>query len=258
MRRTLGLRASGLVLATLLSTATAFAAPITINNEYTFELDQFTGAAVTYSDGPNSGVAFDGKAWDNVVGDLPGGVDGFTTGELAAGQAGMDPGDQLSFNSTNPPDFFQLDYGGDGLLIGGADQDTFVIYEISSSSSGVDEEGTNFEVSFNGGAFIPASDGDAINFATAGAENVNRIAFDLGNFGFNPGDALQSVLVRNLATGSSGATDPDFIFTALEGPGTFANATPVPEPSSLVIFSLLFSGAGAFAWRRRMHGNRVA
>src|SRR5690606_22506191 len=78
-------------------------ASITIDT-YTYDLGQFTGAAVTYRTG--GGVAFDGKQWDNAVG-----VDGVTVGELAAGQYGSDPGDQLSFNDrTVPVDWFRLTY----------------------------------------------------------------------------------------------------------------------------------------------------
>lgn len=214
-------------------------------DSYSFELNQFNGAAVTYR--PDGSVAFDGKLWDNHVG-----VDGVTSGELAAGQAGGDPGDQLTLQDRTTPDWFQLTYAGDGLLIGGSTQDTFVVYEITSSSSGVDLEGTSFRISFNGGAFINASMGTATFLKyTPAAENVNQIAFDLGDYGFLPGDALKTVRIENLDSGS-GTSDPDFIFTALEGPGTFAPGEPVPEPASIFVWiALLFGMVVAMMHRRR-------
>ncbi len=186
----------------------AVAAPVTID-VYTFELDQFIGAAVTYR--PDGDVDFDGKLWDNEVG-----VDQVSLGELASGQYGSDPGDQITLQDRTTPDWFVLTYGGAGLTIGGAGGDTFVVYEITSSSAGVDTEGTSWRISFNGGAFIDASLGTATFLAfTPAAENVNQIAFDLTSFGFSSGDLLTSVRIENTDTGS-GTSDPDFIFAALE------------------------------------------
>ncbi|QDU89408.1 hypothetical protein Pla175_27980 [Pirellulimonas nuda] len=230
---------AGVLIATLLSTAPAWAS-VTID-AYEFDLTQFDGAAVTYrSDG---GVTFDGKLWDNHVG-----VDGVTTGELASGQFGGDPGDQLSLNSRGAagPDWFQLDYAGAGLTIGGSDRDTFVVYEITSSSAGVDTEGTSWRISFNGGAFIDASSGVAkfLQFTPA-AENVNQIAFDLTSFGFTAGDLLKSVRFENKDTGSS-TSDPDFIFTALEG-----SVAPVPEATSIIAWGGLLGAVGLILRKKR-------
>ncbi|QEG36063.1 hypothetical protein Pr1d_33720 [Bythopirellula goksoeyrii] len=239
-----------LVLLLALSASQAWAS-ITIDS-YNFDLAQFTGAAVTYSEGPGHNVTFDGKRWDQAAG-----VDGFTTGELAAVQAGGDPGDQLSFNSTNPLDWFQLTYGGPGLIIGGPGNNTFVIYEITSPSgpsntpTGIDPEGTNWTISFNGNTPIDAASGatkwlkfDDVPADGGFAENVNQIAFDLSLFGFSPGDVLSTVRIENKSTGPSGATDPDFIFTALEStPGV------VPELTSFAVWSVL--GLVTFAGSRR-------
>ena len=230
-----------LVLSVVFSAAPSLAS-VTID-AYTYDLGQFSGAAVTYrSDGS---VAFDGKLWDNEVG-----VDTFTTGELAEGQFGSDPGDQLTLQNTASPDWFELNYGGSGITIGGTDADTFVVYEITSSTSGVDTEGTSWRISFNGGAFIDASSGTAtfLDFSSSGVENVNQIAFDLTDFGFSSGDLLDTVRVENIDSGS-GTSDPDFIFTALEGADSV-----VPELSSIAIWSvlaLIVSPLGSRRSRRR-------
>ncbi len=220
----------------------ALANEVTID-AYTFDLDQFANAAVTYR--ADGGVTFDGKQWDNAVG-----VDFFTVGELAAGQYGGDPGDQLSLNSygASGADWFTLDFGAGGLTIGDSNHDTFVFYEITSSSAGVDVEGTSWEVSFDGGSFISAASGIAtfLNFTSFGAENVNQVAFDLTGFGFNAGDILQSVTVRNLDTGSS-TSDPDFIFGGLEG--TLA-VVPLPT-AALAGLGMLAGCAGVRQYRRR-------
>ncbi|MCA9274425.1 MAG: hypothetical protein KDA29_00195 [Phycisphaerales bacterium] len=189
--------------------------------DYSFDLDQFTGAAVTYRSNADGGqVTFDGKLWDNAVG-----VDGYTIGELAAGQYGSDPGDQLSLNNRSTPDWFTLSFA-TGLSVGDANHDTFVFYEITSSNSGVDVEGTSWEISFNNGAFFSANLGDAtfLDNSSLSVENVNQIAFNLTDFGLSVGDMLYSVTVRNVNTGSS-TSDPDFIFGGLEG-----NLAVVPLP----------------------------
>jgi len=220
-------------------------ASITIDS-FNFDLNQFTGAAVTYrADADGGTVTFDGKLWDNEVG-----VDGVTTGELAAGQFGSDPGDQLSLNNRSTPDWFQLTYAGAGLTIGDSTQDTFVIYEITSSNTGVDTEGTSWKISFNGGTLNDASTGTAsfLDFSSQGVENVNQIAFDLTSFGFSSGDLLKSVYIENIDSGS-GTSDPDFIFTALEG--TLVPGGVIPEFSSVATWTLLSLAFSSWAYRRR-------
>jgi len=220
----------------------ASASEVTIGG-YTFDLGQFAGASVNYRTNADGGqVTFDGKLWDNAVG-----VDGYTIGELAAGQFGSDPGDQLSLNNRSTPDWFTLNFAVD-LAVGGPANDTFVFYEITSSNSGVDVEGTSWQISFNGGAFYNASLGTAtfLNFSGLGAENVNQIAFDLTDFGLSVGDLLTSVTVRNLDTGSS-TSDPDFIFGGLEGT---LNVVPLP-PAAWAGLGLLGTLAGVRAVRRR-------
>jgi hypothetical protein len=234
-----------LAAALLLASATAaHAADVTIG-DFTFDLAQFAGASVNYRASDSGGqVNFDGKLWDNAVG-----VDGVTIGELAAGQFGADPGDQLSLNSrgSNGPDWFTLNFAVD-LVVGGPANDTFVFYEITSSNAGVDLEGTSWEISFNGGAFIDASLGDAtfLDFSGLGVENVNQIAFDLTSFGLSAGDLLTSVTVRNRDTGS-GTSDPDFIFGGLEGT---LNVVPLP-PAAWAGLATLAGIAGVRAARRR-------
>jgi hypothetical protein len=213
---------------------TVEAAPVTINGK-AFELNQFTGASVTYrADGD---VDFDGKLWDQAAG-----VNGYSLGELAAGQYGSDPGDQVSLNSTgvDGPDWLQMNYAGTGLDIF-ADNE-LVIYEISSSTSGVDAEGLSFRIQFNGGAWHDASEGVATfvpngTLANPPAENANQIVFDLEDFGFTPGDKLVTYRIENLDTGS-GTSDPDFIFAGVT----------IPEPASLALLGL---GGMALALRRR-------
>lgn len=228
----------GLVLGVALASTPALAS-LTIGS-YDFDLGQFGGAAVTYR--ADGSVAFDGKLWDNEVG-----VDGLTPGELAAGQYGSDPGDQLTLQNTPDPDWFQLTYGGGGIAIGGANNDTFVVYEITSSNAGVDTEGTSWRISFNGGSLIEASSGTAtfLDYSGVGVENVNQVAFDLTDFGFSSGDILTTVYFENKDTGS-GTSDPDFIFVALEG-----TEQVVPEISSVATWSLLTLCSVGLVRRRR-------
>jgi len=221
----------------------AIAADVTVG-DYTFDLDQFAGAAVNYR--ADGAVAFDGKEWDNAVG-----VNNYTIGELAHVQAGGDPGDQLSLRSTgsNGPDWFTMTFAVD-LTIGGPASDTFVFYEITSSNAGVDPEGTSWEVSFNGGDFYAANTGVA-TFLDSGSlgptiENVNQIAFDLTSFGLSVGEKLTTVMVRNLDSGD-GTSDPDFIFGGLEGP---LAVVPLP-PAAFAGFGLLAGCAGVRQLRRR-------
>ena len=205
----------------------ATAAEVTVNGK-TFELDQFTGAAVTYrADGD---VSFDGKTWDNVVG-----VDGLTLGELAAGQYGSDPGDQVSLNDRNTPDWLTLTYG-TGLTVG---PDTeFVVFEITSSSSGVDTEGLSWKIGFNGATPVAVTSAQVSHFPDPGStQDTNMGVFDLADFGFTAGDTLSSVRIENIDSGS-GTSDPDFIFAGLT----------VPEPTS---FALLAIGGLTVMRRRR-------
>ncbi|HCT45288.1 MAG: hypothetical protein CMJ35_05985 [Phycisphaerae bacterium] len=223
---------------------TAFASDVTVG-DYTFDLGQFAGASVNYRANTDGGhVTFDGKLWDNAVG-----VNNYTIGELAAGQYGSDPGDQLSLNSrgTQGQDWFTLNFAM-SLTVGDAANDTFVFYEITSSNSGVDTEGTSWEISFNGGAFFNASLGDAtfLDNSALSVENVNQVAFDLTDFGLSMGDTLTSVTVRNLDTGS-GTSDPDFIFGGLENGLT---VVPLP-PAVLASLGLLAGCAGVRQYRRR-------
>lgn len=203
---------------------------ITINSR-DFDTDQFDGATVNYrADGD---VSFDGKTWDNAVG-----AGSFALGDLAAGQFGSDPGDQITLEDRSTPDWLQLNYANSGIEIG-ANLHQLVIHEITSASSGVDTEGLSFRVQFNGGSWHNASEGDAtffdaINTVSSG-EDTNQIVFDLLDFGFNVGDFLQTVRIENLDTGS-GTSDPDFIFMGLQ-----TETSAVPEPSSFVLagFSLV-------------------
>jgi len=207
-------------------TSAALADQVTVNGK-TFDLDQFDGAAVTYR--ADGSVAFDGKLWDNAVG-----VDGYTLGELAAGQFGSDPGDQVSLNDRTTPDWLKLTYG-TGLTIG---TDTrFVVFEITSSSSGVDAEGLSWKIGFNDGTPVAVTAAQMSHFPDTGSfEDTNMGVFDLSDFGFSPGDTLNSVYIENIDSGS-GTSDPDFIFAGLT----------VPEPSSLALLGL----GGLIVMRRR-------
>ncbi len=221
-----------------LCAGSATASMVTING-LTYDLDQFAGASVTYRDDAGSEVDFEGKAWDQAAG-----VDGFTLGELASGQFGGDPGDQVTLQDTDgdAPDWLQLNYGTPFALSSSANQ--LVIHEISSSSlaAGVDAEGLSFNIRINGGVLIPASAATATIYnAGVGvdgpAENTNQLVFDLFALGFNAGDSISTVYIENTNTGS-GTSDPDFIFAAIT----------VPAPGAIAMLSI--AGLGAFRRRR--------
>ncbi len=210
--------------------STASADSVTID-EYTFDLTQFDGASVTYrSDGS---VGFDGKAWDQAAG-----VDGYTLGELAAGQYGSDPGDQVSLNDRNTPDWLQLNYSTPVELT--SSLHTLVIYEISSYTY-VDPEGLSFQIKINGGSLISAAAADESNFnvgvgSDGPAEDINQLVFDLFDLGFQAGDSISTVYIENIDSGS-GTSDPDFIFAGVA----------VPEPMTLGILGL----GGLFLRKRK-------
>lgn len=187
----------------------ASASLVTINS-LTYELDQFAGASVTYRADAGSGVTFDGKLWDQAAG-----VDGFTLGELAAGQFGSDPGDQISLNNRTTPDWLQLNYGTSFTLTSTANQ--LVIHEISSQTF-VDTEGTSFNIRINGGPLISATTAIATNYNAGGsAEDANQLIFDLFALGFSAGDSISSIYIENIDSGS-GTSDPDFIFAGITAP----------------------------------------
>lgn len=199
---------------------------VTVNGK-TFDLDQFDGAAVTYR--PDGLVSFDGKTWDNAVG-----VDPYTLGELASGQYGGDPGDQVSLNDRSTPDWLKLTYG-TGLTVGPSTE--FVVFEITSSSSGVDTEGLSWKIGFNDNTPVAVTISEVSHFPNpGGTENTNMAVFDLADFGFSAGDTLNSVYIENTDSGS-GTSDPDFIFAGLT----------VPEPASLALLGL----GGLLTLRRR-------
>ncbi|MFN2362014.1 MAG: PEP-CTERM sorting domain-containing protein [Marinobacter sp.] len=206
--------------------SSSFAAPIVGINGYNFDLEQFNGASVNYrSDGS---VAFDGKFWDNANG-----VDGVTLGELAAGQYGSDPGDQVSLNDRVTPDWLQLNYATPITISPTAHE--LVIFEITSSSSGVDKEGTSFKVSFNGGGLFDASDAGIIShYPSTSVEDTNMLVFDLYDFGFSNNDLFSTLYIENKDSGS-GTSDPDFIFAGVAGDLTTAT---VPEPSAALLLAL--------------------
>jgi len=218
----------GMLTGVLLLASSASAVNVTID-DYTFDLDQFDGATVTYrSDGA---VSFDGKLWDNQAG-----VDGYSLGELAAGQFGGDPGDQVSLNATSSPDWLQLNYATPVAVT--ASTHYLVVYEISSYNY-VDPEGLSFNIRVNGGSLVAATTADAKNFNIGGGvEDINQLAFDLFDLGFSPGDTVSTVYIENINSGS-GTSDPDFIF---------AGVAAVPEPASL---GLIGAGAALLLRRRR-------
>jgi len=215
--------AGAIALSVLVAAAasSASAAPIVTINSKTFDLAQFAGAAVTYRPSPPGSVTFDGKLWDNANG-----VDGVTLGELASGQFGSDPGDQVSLNDRTTPDWLKLTYGTPQTI--GPASSEFVVFEITSSSSGVDTEGLSWKIGFNGATPVAVSSSEVSHFPNVGSEeDTNMAVFDLLDYGFTFGDTLSEVYIENIDSGS-GTSDPDFIFAAVT----------VPEPSSLILLGV--------------------
>ncbi len=224
-----------IVVLVLSGTSVLMAGMTTINGNV-FDLDQFNGATVTYRVGGS--VDFDGKLWDNAVG-----VDLYTLGELASGQYGSDPGDQVTLQDRTNPDWLQLNYA-NPLLIS-ASQHRLVIYEITSATSGVDTEGLSFNISLNGGSLIGAGSSVATFYAHPGVEATNQLVFDLYDFGFSNGDLLSTLYIENTDSGS-GTSDPDFIFA-----GMATDAAAVPVPSAFLLGSIGVSFIGYLRKRER-------
>ena len=222
-------RTTTLVSIASVAALSASASAVNING-FEFDLTQFDTASVTYrADADGGQVTFDGKLWDNEVG-----VDMVTLGELAAGQFGSDPGDQVSLNNRTTPDWLQLNYAG-GLTIAPGSTE-FVVFEITSSSSGVDTEGLSWKIGFNGATPVAVNALDVSHFpGPNGVEDTNMAVFDLLDYGFSIGDTLNSVYIENIDSGS-GTSDPDFIFAGLA----------VPTPGALALV-----GLGGLAGLRR-------
>lgn len=203
-------------------------------NGFEFDLGQFTGAAVTTS---VSAAHIHGNTWDNLAG-----VDNFTLGELAAGQfGGVDPGDHISLGDQHPLDWLTLTYG-TGVTLGAGDGSLFVLYESSGRTPGQGDSGrTGWDIQFNGGAWHDAgSTASSVSLFLDYAPSHGQIVFDLTTLGFNLGDVINTVSVRNhLGVG------PDFTF------GAFASGSaPVPEPATMTLLGL---GVAGMAIRRRMN-----
>jgi PEP-CTERM motif len=231
----LPIRTIALVLLVAAMTPAVNASPIVTINSKTFDLAQFAGATVTYR--ADGGVTFDGKLWDNEVG-----VDLYTLGELASGQFGSDPGDQVSLNDRTTPDWLQLNYGTGQAIVPGSTE--FVVFEITSATSSVDVEGLSWKVGFNGGTPVAVSASDVSFFAGPnGVENTNMAVLDLLDFGFSLGDTLNTVYIENIDSGS-GTSDPDFIFGGITVPDQ------VPEPASAVLLGI----GSLLILRRRRRG----
>jgi hypothetical protein len=219
----------------------ASAAVVTIAG-YDFNLDQFQNAAVTTSVGTGAlhGTTFDQWA----------GIDQYTLGELASDHFGGDFGDRISLGNANTQEWLNLDYGTSGIPVGSGQGSLFAVYESNGDES-VDPEGQNFEIAFNGGSFVSASNGDASVVGYGNTVSHNQIVFDLtdSDFGFSPGDIINSVEIRNL-TGSSGESDPDFTFAARAGEELdFQEEQVIPEPASLLVWILVGLIVAVRRWR---------
>jgi hypothetical protein len=161
-------------------------------------------------------------------------VDTYTLGELAEGQYGSDPGDQVTLQDRATPDWLQLNYLTPITISALAHE--LVIFEITSSQNSVDTEGTSFRVSFNGGGLIEASSATIVSHYPADdpIEDTNMLVFDLYDFNFSNGDTFSTLYIENKDTGS-GTSDPDFIFAGIAGDLTPAS---VPEPGSILLLGL--------------------
>ena len=177
---------------------------------YTFDLGQFSDASVTTN---VSASHVHSSTFDN-----PAGFDLFTIGELATAHFGGDEGDRISLGDYSAQDTLTLSYGTNPITVGSGLGSHFVVYEQSGHTT-VDAEGQNFEISFDGGTTWidahSATSATSVGLPSApSATRQNQIAFDLTAFGFNVGDQISTVMMRNLI-GTNGEFDPDFLFAGL-------------------------------------------
>lgn len=226
----------------LFQTQQATAAPFTTIEGITFDLGQFTGAAVT-TDVPASDLH--GSTFDN-----PNGIDGVTLGELATAHFGADEGDRISLGEVDGAQNMILLTYGFGVLIGSGDSAKFVVYEQSGRAF-LDPEGISFEISINGGTFVNAGTSAAATgtggVTGAGGTEQNQIVFDLlhPDFGFTVGDVINTVKIQNLGISGVTTDDPDFLFAGRAGRAPLT----VSAPGVLALFGLGVIGLGAL--RRR-------
>lgn len=230
-----------LTLGTLLLSVSAARADIININGFEFDRDQFgdpPGSAVTVT--TSGDIDFAGSSFDNDFG-----LNGAELGELVTG----DPGDRINLGTGGGVGSIVLTYD-NPLVVGPGMAALFVVYEQNGDAS-VDIEGTQFEISFNGGAFARADTAGTttlFNDSTV-THSQNQTVFDLvADFGFSVGDTLSTVEIRNLTEHVGiGESDPDFNFAAKAG-----SITAVPEPASNL---LLLAGVAGLAARR--HGRRM-
>ncbi len=216
--------------------ASAHAATATIDI-YTFDLGQFSDASVTTN---VSASHVHSSTFDN-----PAGIDLFTIGELATAHFGGDEGDRISLGDFSSQDTLTLSYGTNPITVGSGLGSHFVVYEQSGHTT-VDAEGQNFEISFDGGTtWIDAHNATSATsvglLSAPSATRQNQIAFDLTAFGFNVGDQISTVMMRNLI-GTNGEFDPDFLFAGL------ASSAVVPLPTGA---GLGLAGLTLLAIRRK-------
>jgi hypothetical protein len=224
-----------LALSALLAGA-SHATTVTIGG-FTHDLGQFTGANVTVS---LPGTTISGKQWDNAVG-----VDNYTLGELATAQYGFDPGDTVALGSNTRQDSLKLTYGS-AFKVGTGAEKYFVVYELKSVNNFTpDLEGTAFEISFNGGAWVSALNYSQLNVVGPN-EYHHQVVFDLtdSNFNFNVGSMINVVDIRS-RTGLGTSSDPDFTFAAHA-----MNVGSVPDASATMAL-LVLSSLGVFGFRKR-------
>lgn len=230
---------AGVYLACGLLLATGAAQAVTVNvNGYDFDLDQFAGAVVTSNTTFTSSNQTDQHM----------GVDPYAVGDMIS----ITSGDVVSLGNNTTQEWLKLNYA-TGFYVGTGMSRLFVVYEGTSATalSGPDAEGTAFEISFNGGTFIDASNYFSLSVYETGLPsgthpNQNQIVFDLTNplFGFNTGDLINMVEIRNV-TGRGSSSDPDFTFIGHAG----TSMAPIPEPATMTLMGLGFLG---MAIRRRM------